>query len=217
VLARPDRALRVDGQVIVSLNEIDQKFATYGEGKLVVVDPDTDTVTAAVALTGLANCEGMTYVAAHDLLLVACGGPFAGSTAQSGLAVVDVSVSPPVLARVVPSAAFDGRPLDMGWVLEAPAAAGGTSAFAVTNDPNDVGPDALFLLDYVAGTTQPVATSGPYTFGTPVGLAGLLLVPNATRAAPRIDRFDLTAAPAPAGSLTSDPVTNLPPQSMAPY
>lgn len=216
-LARPDRALVAGGQVIVSLNEIDQRFANYGEGKLVVVDPTTDTVTAAVALSGLVNCEGMTYLAAQKLVLVACGGAYAGSTAQSGVAVVDVGVSPPVLARVIPSASFDGRPLDMGWVLEAPPAAGGTRAFAVTSDPNDVAPDALFAFDYVAGTTQLVATSGPYTFGTAAGLPGLLLVPNSTRSAPRIDRFDVSAAPAPDGSFTADPITNLPPQQIAPY
>jgi len=161
VLARPDRALLVDGQVIVSLNEIDQTFKTYGEGKLVVIDPTSDTVSAAVALAGLANCGGMTYVDEQKVLLVACGGPFAGSTAPSGIAVVDLGVAPPVLARVIPAAAFDGRPLGTGWVLERPPSDGETRAFAVTNDPKDVDPDALFQFDYVAGTTSPVATSAP--------------------------------------------------------
>ncbi len=217
ILARPDRALLVDGKVIVSLDEIDQGFATHGEGKLVVVDPANDTVAAALALTGLANCEGMTYVDAQKTLLVACGGPFAGSAAESGIAVVDLSVSPPVLTRVIPSAAFDGRPLDIGWVLALPPAGGGTRAFAVTNDPNDVDPDALFAFDYVAGTTSEVATSGPYTFGMPAGLPGLLLMPNSTRSMPKIDLFDVTASPTATTTSISDPVTNLPPQEIAPY
>ncbi|HLK88641.1 MAG TPA: hypothetical protein VKZ18_02035 [Polyangia bacterium] len=217
ILARPDRALLVEGKVIVSLDEIDQGFATYGEGRVVVIDPATDTVTAALALTGLANCEGMTYVEAQQTLLVACGGPYAGSTAQSGIAVVDLGPSPPTLVRVIPSAAFDGRPLDMGWVLALPPAAGGTRAFAVTNDPNDVEPDALFAFDYVAGTATRFATSDPYTLGRAAGLPGLLLMPNATRTTPRIDLYDVTAAPTATTSFTSDPVTNLPPQEIAPY
>lgn len=219
ILARPDRVLVAGGQVIVSLNEIDQTFKVYGEGKLVVVDPTTDTVTAAVALPGLANCEGMTYLEEQQTLLVACGGPFAGSTAQSGVAIVDLSVSPPVVTRTIPSAAFDGRPLGMEWILALPAPAGGTRTFAVTNDPNDVQPDVLFEFDVAAGTSSPVATSGPYTFGRPAGASspGVLVMPNATRSTPRIDLYDVSASPATATTFTSDPVTGLPPIEVAPY
>ena len=217
ILARPDRALLIDGQVIVSLGEIDHGFKVYGEGKIVVVDPATDTVTAAVALTGLSNCEGMSYVDAQKTLLVTCGGPFGGSTSESGIAVVDVGASPPVLTRVIPSSAFDGRPLDISWVLALPPTGGGTRAFAVTNDPKDVEPDALFAFDYVAATTSKVATSGPYTLGMPAGLPGLLLMPNSTTSMPRIDLYDVTASPAATTTFVSDPVTNLPPQEIAPY
>ncbi len=217
ILARPDRALLVDGKVIVSLDEIDHGFMNYGEGKIVVVDPTTDTVTAAVALTGLTNCEGMTYVDVQKTLLVACGGPFGGSTSESGIAVVALGAAPPVLTRVIPSAAFDGRPLDISWVLALPPTGGGTRAFAVSNDPKDVEPDALFAFDYVAATTSKVATSGPYTLGMPTGLPGLLLMPNSTISMPRIDLYDVTASPAATTTFTSDPVTNLPPQEIAPY
>jgi hypothetical protein len=217
ILARPDRALLVDGRVIVSLNEGDQAFANYGEGKLVVVDPVTDSVTSAVALTGLANCEGMTYVDASKSVLIVCGGPFDGSTAQSGVAVVDVGVSPPALTRVIPATKFDGRPLDVAWILAVPPIGGGTRAFAVTNDPNAVNPDALFDFDYVTGTATQFATSNPYTFGQPAGLPGLLLMPNSTVSMPRIALYDVSAAPTATTTFTSDPVTHLPPQEIAPY
>jgi hypothetical protein len=217
ILARPDRALLVDGQVIVSLDEIDQSFATYGEGKLVVIDPATDAVTVTVALTGLTNCEGMTYVDAQKTLLVACGGPFDGATAASGIAVVDLGVSPPVLTRVIPSSAFDGRPLDIAWVLALPPTGGGTRAFAVTNDPNDVQPDALFAFDYVAGTAARFAISAPYTLGQAAGLPGLLLMPNSTLSMPQVDLYDVSASPTTTTTFTSDPVTGLPPQVIAPY
>lgn len=216
ILARPDRMLLVAGQVIVSLDEIDQGFKTYGEGKLVVVDPVADAVTASVALTGLANCEGMTTADAATLL-VACGGPFGGPASQSGIAVVDLGASPPVLTRVIPSAAFDARPLDISWVLALSPAGGGTRAFAVTNDPNDVDPDALFAFDYVAGTTSRFATSGPFTLGAPAGLPGLLLMPNSTLSMPLIDRYDVTGTPSATTTFTSDPATGLPPQQIAPY
>ena len=217
ILARPDRALLADGKVIVSLNETDQQFKTYGEGQIVVIDPATDTVSAALALTGLANCEGMTYVDAQMTLLVACGGPYAGTTSESGIAIVDLSVSPPVLTRVILSAAFDGRPLSFGWVLALPPTGGGTRAFAVTTDPNDVQPDALFAFDYVAGNASQFATSGPYTLGTPAGLPGLLLMPNSTRSMPQIDLYNVAASPIATPTFTSDPITGLPPQEIGPY
>lgn len=217
VLARPDRALRIDGRVVVSLDEIDQRFARYGEGKLVIIDPASDAVTAAVALTGLANCAGITDLPSARLVLVACGGPFGGPASQSGIAVVDFAVWPPALARVIPAAAFDGRPVNMGWVLALPPETGGTRAFAVTNDPNAVDPDALFAFDYVDGTATPFATSGAYTLGRPSGLAGRLLIPNATRSRPRVDLYDVTMSPAPGPSFRSDPITNLPPLEIAPY
>ena len=63
---------------------------------MVVIDPATDTVTASVSVTGLYDCEGMNYLAATKTLLVACGGPYAADqAAKSGIAVIDLSVSPP--------------------------------------------------------------------------------------------------------------------------
>ena len=217
ILARPDRALLVDGQVIVSLDEIDQGFTAYGEGKIVMVDPATDTVTASIALTGLADCEGMTYVDAQRTLLVACGGPYAGTTSKSGIAVVDLGLSPPALTRVIPASAFDGRPLSFSWALAIPPAGGGTRAFTVTTDPNDLQPDALFAFDYVAGTASQFATSGPYTLGVPAALPGLLLMPNSTAKTPRIDLYDVSAEPTATTTFVSDPLTGLPPQQIAPY
>jgi hypothetical protein len=217
ILERPDRAIIANGQVVVSLNEIDAAFATYGEGQLVVIDPATDQVSASLALTGLANCEGMAYVESTKTLLVACGGPFGGPATQSGIAVVDLSGSTPALSHIVPSSAFDGRPLGVGWVLVLPPTAGGTRAFAVTNDPNDTDPDALFAFDYVAGTATQFATSAAYTIGQPAGEPGLLVVPFSTRTMPQIQLYDVGAAPQATTAFTSDPTTNLPPQEVAAY
>jgi hypothetical protein len=217
ILERPDRAIIAGGQVVVSLNEIDAAFASYGEGKLVVIDPATDQVSASLALTGLSNCEGMAYVESTGTLLVACGGPFAGPAVQSGIAVVDLSAATPALSHIVPSSAFDGRPLGVGWTLVLPPTAGGTRAFAVTNDPNDVDPDALFTFDYVAGTATKFATSAAFTIGQPAGEPGLLVVPLSTRMTPQIQLYDVGAAPQATTAFTSDPTTNRPPPEVAAY
>ena len=212
IQARPDRALIAAGKLVVSLNEIDSSFATYGEGKVVVIDPTTDQVVAAVALTGLYDCEGMTYVESTKTLLVACGGPYGSQNQplQSGIAVVDLSASPPHLTRSISSVAFDDRPIDFAWVVALPLTGGGTRAFAVTNDPSFTTPDALFAFDYVLGTTTQFATSDPYTIGQPAGVSGLLLVPEATFSTPQIKLFDVSGSPHATTGFASDPVTGLP-------
>ena len=217
ILERPDRAIIANGMVVVSLDEIDATFATYGEGKLAVIDPATDQVSTSLALTGLSDCEGMAYVDSTKTLLVACGGPYGGPVTASGIAVVDLSGSTPTLSHIVPSSAFDGRPLGVGWVLVLPPTAGGTRAFAVTNDPNATDPDALFAFDYVASTATKFASSAAFSIGQPAGEPGLLVVPLSTLTTPQIQLYDVSAAPQATTAFTSDPTTNLPPQEVAAY
>ena len=219
ILARPDRALIGNGKVVVSLNEIDVGYAHYGEGKVVVIDPATDTVVASVALTGLYDCEGMSYVASTKTLLVSCGGPYMAEDQplQSGIAVVDLGASPPSLTKIITSVAFGDQPVNFSWVLAAPTASGGTRAFAGTNDPNFVMPDALYVFDYVTGTTTQIATSSPFTIGVPANTASLLFVPEATFSTPKIQLFDITGTPQATTGFASDPTTGLPPQEIAWY
>jgi hypothetical protein len=219
VLARPDRLVIAAGKVIVSLNEIDATFATYGEGKLVVIDPATDLVTGSVALTGFTDCEGMDYVASSHTLLVSCGGSYmdVNQPLESGIAVVDVSTSPPTLVRQISGVAFDNQALNFAWVIDAPPAAGGTRAFAGTNDPNFVNPDVLYAVDYVLGTVTQVATSDPFTLGPSAATPSLLFVPEFLGSDPKIQLFDITAAPVAASGFAPDPAHGLAPSSVAWY
>ncbi|HEX3905972.1 MAG TPA: hypothetical protein VH853_24330 [Polyangia bacterium] len=219
ILVRPDRALIANGKVVVSLNEIDASYVSYGEGKVVLIDPATDTVVASVALTGLYDCEGMSYVAATKTLLVACGGPYRveDQPVLSGIAVVDLGTSPPSLTRAITSVAFGDQPVNFSWVLAAPTAAGGTRAFAGTNDPLDVLPDALYVFDYVLGTTTQIATSSPFTIGAPAATSSLLFVPEATSSTPKIQLFGITGTPQVTTGFASDPTNGLPPQEIAWY
>src|SRR5205814_6740830 len=138
VLSRPSRALIANGQIAVSLGEIDASFYVYGEGKVVLIDPTTDMVTASVTVTGLYDCEGMDYIATSKTLLVACGGPYLDpdQVTKSGIGIIDLSVSPPRLTGTITSAAFGSQPVSFAWVLGAPTAASPTRAFASTSDPN---------------------------------------------------------------------------------
>jgi hypothetical protein len=220
ILARPDRALIANGQIAVSLNEIDASFSTYGEGKVVFIDPATDTVTASVAVTGFYDCEAMDYIASSKTLLVACGGPYADpdQLTKSGIGVIDLSVSPPQLTHTITSAAFGSQPVSFAWVLSAPTVASPSRAFASTSDPNDVNPDVLYAFDFAAGTATQFATSAdPFSIGPSSATASLLFVPEALAASPKIQLFDITGTPQPTISFSSDTVNKLSPTAVAWY
>ena len=216
VLARPDRAVIADGRVVVSLNQIDASYATYGDGAVVVIDPTTDKIVASVALPGLYDCEGMDFVGASHMLLVACGGAFGGrdQPLQSGIAVVDLGANPPRLDHVVSSVAFDGHPVSFGWVLAAPSAAAPNRAFAATYDPKGIAPDALFQFDFASGAVVPVTTSAPFSLGSPALADQLLFVPEALLTAPKVQLLDVTGTPQPKSGFTPDPKNGLPPRAI---
>jgi hypothetical protein len=219
ILARPDRAVIAGGKVAVSLNESDASSAAYGEGKVVVIDPATDQIVAGVALTGLYDCEGLTYVESTKTLLVSCGGAPGGQDEplQSGVAVLDLGSSPPNLIRAISSVAFDDRPVRLSAVVALPPAGGGTRAFTVTNDPSAIEADALFAFDYVLGSATKVATSDPGSFGRAAGVPGLLFVPDSQLSTPQIELFDVSGTPQATTGFASDPVTGLPPREVAAY
>lgn len=219
ILARPDRALIANGQIAVSLGEIDAAYSAYGEGKVVLIDPATDTVTASVSVTGLYDCEGMNYLAASKTLLVACGGPYADpdQLAKSGIAVIDLSVSPPQLTRTITSDAFGTLPISFAWVLAAPTAASPSRAFASASDPNLVMPDVLYVFDFAAATATQIGTADPFAIGPSAATASLLFVPEALPTSPKIQLYDITGTPQPTIAFASDTVTMLSPTAVAWY
>jgi len=219
ILARPDRALIAGGKIIVSLNEADASYKTYGDGKVIVIDPATDAVVASVTLTGLRDCEGMDYVASTQTLLVSCGGTYmaANQPLQSGIAVVDMGASPPSVTKVITGAEFGNQPVNFSWVLATPPAEGGTRAFAGTNDPNLVAPDALFAFDYLLGTATQVAISSPYSIGPAAATASLLFVPEFLGSTPKIQLFDITSTPQPTTAFGPDTTNNLSPAQVGWY
>ena len=219
ILARPDRAIIAGGEIVVSLNEVDASYKTYGDGMVLVIDPVTDAIVASVALTGLRDCEAMDYVPSTATLLVACGGAYmaADQAAQSGIAVVDLSASPPSVTKTMTGTAFGNQPVNFSWVLAAPPVGGGTRAFAGTTDPNLVAPDVLFAFDYVLGTTTQVTTSDPFTIGPSAASASLLFVPEFLGSTPKIQLFDISGTPQATTAFPPDTVNNLSPTEVAWY
>jgi len=130
---------------------------------------------------------------------------------------VDLSASPTSVTRTMTGAAFGNQPVNFSWVLAAPPAGGGTRAFAGTNDPNLVAPDALYTFDYLLGTTTQIATSDPFTLGPSAATPSLLFVPEFLGSTPKIQLYDITGSPQATTAFAPDTVNNLSPVAVAWY
>jgi hypothetical protein len=223
IQARPDRALLIGGKVYVSLGSQDNLFTAAGEGRVLAIDPAADQVTGTIALGGLDNCSGMDYLAATRTLVVACGGAFsdADQAAMSGLALVDLSVDPPAVTRV-PASAFNGQPLNFGWVAALAPTRLTVGTFGVLADATHgiAGvPDTVFAFDPSSGNATSMVTADAFNLGAAVGGGGRLWVPDATMDTPRVHVFDVpaTGAPAESASFAPDPSIGLLPRQIGWY
>jgi hypothetical protein len=221
VQARPDRAVIAGGKVLVTLNSTTPTYPyTYGEGRLVVVDPATDTVTQSVPLSGLKNCEGLDYLPASRTVLVSCAGTFESpdQLVESGIAVVDVSTAPIKLVRVLAGQLFGAGPVTFLWVLGAPTTASPTRAFTATfGSFTPASPDRLQMFDFVSGAAMSIATSSAFALGRPALAGGRLLVPDGDPAQPRVHVIDVTGTPAGLNAFAPDPVNGFLPREVAAY
>ena len=222
IQARPDRALIAAGKVVVSLNEADAKFATYGEGHVVFVDPATDTVTQDLALTGLKSCEGMTYLPEAKLLLVVCSGSFgADPAADSGIALVDLSNDAAVLTKTITAVGFDDHAASFQGIV-ATVAGGTRRAFintfgAFASAGSDAVPDGAYVVDLDSGSATRIASSTAYDLGGAALTGTTLLLPDGSKTMPRVRLFDVSGTPTESGAFVTDATSGLPPRLIAAY
>jgi hypothetical protein len=121
VLPRADRALLIDGTVFVSLNAISADYvnATYGTGRIVMVNSATDQVVGTIDLPGAKNCGALDYIPSTKQLLVACDGAYSDGPQQSttsAIVVVDVAAAPPAVVAQIPAADVGGLPFGNGAI-----------------------------------------------------------------------------------------------------
>jgi hypothetical protein len=218
--AQPDRMVIAGGKVYVTLGSQDAKFMAAGEGRVVVIDPTTDTVTGTIALTGLKGCSAIQYVPTLSSLFVSCGGSFsdADQSAASGIAQVDLSTVMPTV-RVTKASVVGGQPVNFFWI----GVLSGTQGFAGTlgsfaTATTAATKDAVYLFNPTAGTATPLSlTAGAYDLGGAVVGPALLFVPDATMSKPLIHVFDVPAIgpPSERTPFSPDPSKGLPPRQIA--
>jgi hypothetical protein len=213
----PDRGLLLGSLVYVSLNELTDDFKAAGPGRVVVVDPARDAVTATIDLPTLQNCGALASVEGARALAVSCAGVFADGAQQvdtSGVAWIDVGVTPPA-SSVVSAVEFAGAVSNLDVAVLAPA----LGFTVVSGDFATMRPDALWAFDLPAGARRKLLEgSGAFALGGLVADAAQkrLFIGDASDKDPRILVID---ASDPAGPTVQRPIaiSGLAPRSLAFY
>jgi hypothetical protein len=222
ILPRADRMLSAEGKVFVSLNAVSADYASYGSGRVVVVDPATDQVTGWVDLPGLKNCGALTYTATTRRLLVACNGAYGDGAAQaanSGIAAIDLTQNPPTVVAQVAAAAAGSMPLsNLAMATIDGNVALGVAVGDFTGNP----PDGLWALplDGSAATRVFASTEG-FAIGAVLydDSRHRVLAADATMSSPAYLRlFDLAAGTFTAtAAVRTNPTHKLPPRALSFY
>lgn len=213
----PDRARVVDGKIYVTLNNFSADMVTEaGPGRVVVVDPTTDTVSSFIDLPDFRDCGAIVPVPGQvGALAVACSGFFGDVANQikgSGVALVDTSVSPPSVQPLM-AAAF-GRPLSFADL----AVVSPTLAFAIV--PGTPA-DQLWQFDFARGVPQKLLdASSAWVLGGLVfdPATQRLFLGDADAQSPKLHVFDVSVSPpVELASLVSDPAKGLLPRNLGLY
>jgi hypothetical protein len=216
----PDRARVLGGKIYVTLNNFSADFSQARPGRVVVVDPATDTVSSVIDLPAFKDCGAIVPVPGQEgALAVACfGAPADGANQfnESGVALIDTSVSPPSVQPLM-AAAF-GRPLSFADL----AVVSPTLAFAVVpGDFSGSPPDQLWQFDFTQGVPQKLL-DGSNSFI----LGGLVFDPGTQRVflgdadaqAPKLHVLDVSGwPPVELPSFASDPAAGLLPRNLGLY
>ena len=216
VLPRPDRALLIEGKVYLSINAVDAKFSAYATGRILVVDPLVDQVIGMIDLPGTKNCGAMTYLPGEKKLLVACTGDYS-SVDGSAIVILDMSVSPPVVAASLTAASLGGQAFSSATV----AAFDSNTIFAVAmGGYSDVPPDQLWLLAQNGAPASKIfASTVSFVLGSVLvdGERGRVFLTDGTKLTPAFVRiFDRVAGTfQETAQIKTNPTQKLPPRGLA--
>ncbi|MCC6217343.1 MAG: hypothetical protein IT376_20970 [Polyangiaceae bacterium] len=184
-LPRPDRAVLAGGRVLVVLAGYTADFADAADGRVVAIDPATDSIDEVLVLPGLRGCAGAAVSPTGAEIAVSCPGLLLSDSLDDS-AIVRVRVEPPLteIARYPASTLGAGK---VGF--RAAYASGGLLLTAVFGrEASPAAPaleDSLVELDLGGGTARELLRSSgaPFTLGDPVCLdaCGVCFAPDAGR------------------------------------
>jgi hypothetical protein len=83
LLPRADQVLELDGVLWVTMEDVDTRFMTYGNGRLAVIDPASRQVVQVIDLAGQNPFDSLVYSADTGLIYVGLAGIFPGLLKQA--------------------------------------------------------------------------------------------------------------------------------------
>ncbi len=208
---RPGRMARLGGEVWVALDRLATDFQSAADGRLVGVDPATDTVVWTVDFPGLASCGAVHAAPSGKRAVVSCTGLFVDGDKQgdrAGLVVLEASPgggAPVAVAIHTIPTELGGTP---SWAL---AFRTETEVWTTTFGNLDANrPDRLVSIDLVTGEARLVHTgAAAFTLGdvrcSPACGALCFVADAGTRALLRFGGGAVTSLPV-------DRTTGLPPR-----
>jgi hypothetical protein len=175
---RPGALGRVGETAVVTLERFSRDFKSAGEGMLVGVDPESETVAWSLVVEGLKNCGGLTLSPTSERAALACTGFIdadgrAENLDESAMVVFDVTRDPPREVRRFSARDLAGEPLqnEVEFFSET-----GVLVKTQTEFGNDDRGNRLLSVDLASGRTETLAQAGEGGRGVVFG--GLLCTPG---------------------------------------
>lgn len=157
-LPHPARMLAVNGEAWVVLERFEQGYADAGDGRIVGVSPETDSVVWSLDLPGVANCGALAVDPAGERVAVACSGVLrrADTASRSAVVLLDATVEPPVeLARFAVGAELGSSPSPtLAWASDS------ILLGATYGDVEQGTTDLAYELDLTTGSARRLQDSG---------------------------------------------------------
>jgi hypothetical protein len=219
--ARPDKGILIGDKVYITLASQSSDYAATGVGRVVEIDTTTDQVSGMFDIPSLAGCARMEYVAASQLLYVACGGSSSAldESQTSGIARIDLSGAAPAMKDTLPATWLGTQPLNFSWVAPVSDTQVWTATFGAFDFTTNAqtAPDGIWSLDPVSETSMKSIEGGAFNLGRAAFLATppTLFVPDADSAHPLVHVLDLGGAAQV--DLDANPSQHLPPREVAWY
>jgi hypothetical protein len=226
VLARPDRGVFAEGRVYVTLGNYDLTFKVAGAGRVVVIDPASDTVVGRIDLPDQKGCSGIEYAPATHKLYVACssaGGDWPTRIATSAVVEIDIGgASLGTLGRVIPARALGAQPLTFvtAAVLDGTAYVTQLGSFPDDTQGIPALTDALYSVNLATNALQKLFDGGAYNLGRVAVIAETkrVYLPDGDSANPRVHVFVASSGVAvSAGVFEANPTGKLPPREIVRY
>jgi hypothetical protein len=163
-LPRPDRMIRVGGEVWVSLDRYDADFSHAADARFAGVSTTDDAIAWTIDLAGIASCGGIAVSPSGKVIAVSCTGVLgdADPKVRSAIVLLDATVHPPVELKRFDTASKLGAPVGPALAYASAGLIVGVALGDTAAGRNDV----AYSLDVESGDVQKLADAGAaFAFG----------------------------------------------------